>query len=70
MNETRGPMEKRLRIAGFLIILGLLVEAFSLIWTHPVAFIVFIVVGGLAMGIGMIMYLYSLVTVAQVPGKQ
>jgi hypothetical protein len=55
-------MEKRLRISGILVILGLLVEAFSLLWSHPIAFLVFMFVGGAFMGVGILFYLYSLVS--------
>ncbi len=62
-------MEKRLRISGILVILGLLVEAFSLLWTHPIAFLVFMFLGGAFMGLGIIFYLYSLVS-APHPGTE
>ena len=59
-------MERRLRISGVLIILGLVIEAFSLVWIHALAFIFFIVIGGLLIGLGVLIYLYSLVSM---PGK-
>jgi hypothetical protein len=52
--------ERRLRTGGLLIIGGLLVEAFSLRWSHPTAFLVFIMLGGTLMGAGILLYLYSL----------
>ena len=55
-------MDRRLRIAGTLIVLGLLIELGSLLWSHPLAFILFIVVGGLLMAAGILVYLYSLVS--------
>ncbi|HTG13908.1 MAG TPA: hypothetical protein VK747_01430 [Blastocatellia bacterium] len=55
-------IERRLRIAGTLIVLGLLIELGSLLWSHPLAFILFIVAGGLLMAAGIIVYLYSLVS--------
>jgi hypothetical protein len=55
-------MERRLRISGVLIILGLIIEAFSLVWVHALAFILFACVGGLLIGMGIVVYLYSLVS--------
>jgi hypothetical protein len=55
-------MERRLRISGVLIILGLIIEAFSLVWVHALAFILFAYVGGLLIGMGIVVYLYSLVS--------
>ena len=56
-------MERRLRISGVLIILGLLIEAFSLIWIHALAFLLFMLIGGAAIGLGILIYLYALVSV-------
>jgi len=55
-------MERRLRISGVLTILGLIIEAMSLLWVHALAFIVFALVGGLLIGLGIIIYLYSLIS--------
>jgi len=55
-------LERRLRLAGILIIAGLLVELFSLRWSHPTAFLVFIMLGGGLIGIGILVYLYTLVS--------
>ncbi|HWO00157.1 MAG TPA: hypothetical protein VNS63_12910 [Blastocatellia bacterium] len=55
-------MERRLRIAGTLVVLGLLIELISLLWSHPIAFIVFVAAGGLLIGVGIVIYLYSLVS--------
>ena len=54
--------EKRLRVAGLLVILGLLVELTTLHWSHPTAFLYFLLLGGSLMGLGILLYLYSLVT--------
>jgi hypothetical protein len=60
-------MERRLRISGTLIVLGLLVEALSLIRIHPLAFLGFMFVGGGFLIVGITIYLYSLVSVAEPP---
>ena len=55
-------MAPRLRIAGALIFLGVLVEAFTLGWNNPIAFLVFLGIGGLLMFLGLAVYLLSLVS--------
>jgi len=54
----------RLRIAGVLILLGLLVETFTLRWNNPIAFLVFLGIGGLLIFGGLAVYLLSLVSPA------
>jgi len=53
---------KRLRLSAILIILGLIVEALSLAWNHPLSFIAFIGIGGVAIGLGVIIFLMALVS--------
>ena len=60
-------MERRIRISGVLIVLGLIIEAFSLIWIHALAFLIFAGIGGLLIGLGILTYLYSLVSMPQTP---
>ena len=60
-------MERRLRISGILIVLGLVVEALSLIRIHPLAFLGFMFVGGGLLVAGIAIYLYSLVSVTSRP---
>ncbi len=61
MNFDAPRIERRLRLSGILLILGLIIEACSLNWAHPTAFLAFIFVGGLLMAAGILVYLYSLV---------
>jgi hypothetical protein len=58
---------RRLRISGVLIILGLVVELLSLIRIHPLAFMGFLVIGGGLLLAGVVLYLFSLVSVAGPP---
>jgi hypothetical protein len=58
---SANPAERRLQISGMLIILGLLVEALCLAWRGPLAFLVFLGVGGLLLFAGIILFLISLV---------
>ena len=64
---TTPQIDRRLRISGILIVLGLLVEALSLIRIHPLAFLVFMFVGGGFLIVGIAIYLYSLVSVSSPP---
>jgi membrane protein implicated in regulation of membrane protease activity len=54
-------MEKRLRFAAICLILGLLIETVCLLWTRPLAFVVFAGVGCGFIVIGILSFLYSLV---------
>ncbi len=53
-------VEQRLRRSGLLIAAGLAVEAVTLAWTHPLAFLVFMLVGGLLLAAGVVMFLLIL----------
>jgi hypothetical protein len=55
-------IEKRIRLAGVLLIGGLLVELVTLRWSHPTAFLFFLLLGGLLMALGIIIYLLTLVS--------
>lgn len=53
----------RLRLAGGLIALGLLVQALSLLWNHPLSFVAFVSLGGLLVAAGIVLYLFALVSI-------
>jgi hypothetical protein len=55
-------LEKRLRLAGILLIFGLLVEGTCLLWARPLAFILLVCGGGLLCATGIVVFLYSLVS--------
>jgi hypothetical protein len=55
-------MERRLQYSGILVILGLVVEVLCLLWTRPIAFVVFLGGGGVLMGLGVLVYLFSVVS--------
>lgn len=62
MNSPLTKLEKRIRLADMLLIAGLLVELGSLHWSHPTAFLFFLLLGGLLMAAGIVIYLLSLVS--------
>ncbi|MGC1619098.1 MAG: hypothetical protein WA765_11485 [Candidatus Acidiferrum sp.] len=55
-------MDRWLRISGILVVIGLLIEALCLLWSRPIAFVVLVVLGGALIGIGVLFFLYSLVS--------
>lgn len=60
LNEV--GINTRLRVASILIVLGLVVELVTLAWNNPISFLVFLGIGGLLIFVGMIVYLFSLVS--------
>jgi hypothetical protein len=50
-----------LRISSGLVIVGLLVEIVSLLWFHPLSFVLFAFVAASLIGLGILVYLISLV---------
>lgn len=62
MTPAIDGLERRLRLAGLLLIVGLLIEAVCLLWARPLAFIVLVAVGGLLCAAGIVVYLYALVS--------
>jgi hypothetical protein len=58
-------MQRRIRTSSTLVFLGLIVELLSLLWSHPTAFVVFLVLGASLMGVGILIYFYSLVSIPE-----
>jgi hypothetical protein len=59
-NPPAPRLLKRLRLSGILVGSGLAVEAFTLLWAHPTAFLAFLFVGAGLVGAGVLVYLWSL----------
>lgn len=55
-------IERRIRLSGILIAVGLVIQLITYIWIHPLAFIAFLLVSCPLVAIGILIYLYSLVT--------
>jgi hypothetical protein len=62
MNHT-AHIHSKLQVSGALVILGLLVEAACLLWSRPIAFVIFAGLGGFLIAMGVLLFLYSLVFV-------
>jgi hypothetical protein len=63
---SANPMEKRLQIAGILLIIGRLIEAICLLWGRPISFVIFVAIGGVFLFAGVVAFLLSLVSTAGV----
>lgn len=64
MENQNNPLYGKLRLSGWFIMLGLVVQALSLLWNHPLSFVAFIAIGGTLLVIGIILYLFTLVNLA------
>jgi hypothetical protein len=60
-------LERKLQLSGILLMLGLLVEGVCLLARGPIAFMVFVGLGGLLFVAGILLYLYSLVAQGSSP---
>ena len=60
MMANTSTIERRIRWSGMLVVAGLVVQMLTLLWTHPLAFMCFILVGCPLVAAGILFYLYSL----------
>ena len=60
-------LSRRLKLAGILVALGLIVEALTMFWRHPTAFLVFLFLGALLVVAGVLLYLVTIATYAPSP---
>jgi hypothetical protein len=61
MNLRQMGEQRLLQVSSALVILGLIVEIISIVWIHPLAFVLFAFVGASLIGLGTLIYLASLV---------
>lgn len=65
---SSNTIERRLQVSGILLILGLVVEGLTLLGHGPIAFILFVCLGGTLFAAGIFLFLYALVaTKAELP---
>lgn len=62
-------IRRLLQTASALVILGLLTEIVSLLWFHPLSFVLFAFVAAGLIGLGILVYLVSLVFVVAPTGN-
>jgi hypothetical protein len=60
-------LTRRLKISGFLVSVGLVIEALTMAWSHPTAFLVFLLLGGSLVAAGVLLYLYTIATYSAAP---
>jgi hypothetical protein len=58
---STSPLERRLQLSGIILILGLFAEGLCLLGHGPIAFMLFVGLGGVLFAAGILLYLYSLV---------
>ena len=63
MTEKSSRLQRKLKIAAYLLIAGLAVQGISLHWAHPTSFLLFISLGGVLIVAGIAIYLIAIVTV-------
>ena len=61
MDENTSRLQRRLKIAAYLLIAGLVIEAITLYWTSPLSFMLFIGASGTLVALGIIVYLIAIV---------
>lgn len=61
MKLSQIGIERLLRVASGLVILGLGLEITSLLWFHPLSFVLFAFFAASLIGLGILVYLASLV---------
>jgi len=69
MAKHSSPMDARIRISGALIILGLVIEGLTIFWNSPGSFLAFAFLGAGLVGLGVALFLFSLVTVKTEPER-
>ena len=60
-------MNRLLRASSLLVIAGLLAELVSILWFHPLSFVLFVFIAAGLTAIGILIFLASLVFVAKPP---
>jgi predicted membrane channel-forming protein YqfA (hemolysin III family) len=60
MAENSARVQRRLKVAAYLLIAGLGIEAVTLYWTSPISFIFFIALSGTLVALGVIVYLVAI----------
>jgi hypothetical protein len=58
-------IERRIRMASLIILLGLLIECVTFAWKSPLAFFLFLIVGCGVAGEGILLFLVSLIAPGQ-----
>jgi hypothetical protein len=60
--QVANPITRRLQVSGTFLVIGLLIEAICLFSAKPIAFVLFVAIGGVFLFAGVTVYLFSLVS--------
>ena len=60
-SDISPKVARRIRISGVFLLIGMAIEAGSLLSSHPTSFLVFAIFGGACLFLGVAAYLFSLV---------
>jgi hypothetical protein len=69
MNLSEIGIRRLLRVSSALVIVGLALEIVSLLWFHPLSFVLFALVAAAIIGLGVLVYLASLVFAGALSGE-
>jgi len=50
------------RAASILVLVALVIELVTLHWSHPLSFLAFAIIGGAALGAGLLLYVYWMIS--------
>jgi hypothetical protein len=64
MKLSQIGIRRLLQVSSGLVIVGLLLEAVSLLWFHPLSFVLFAFLAATLIGLGILIFLASLLFVA------
>ena len=70
MKLTEIGIRRLLQVSSALVIVGLLLEIVSLVWFHPLSFVLFAFVAATLIGLGILVYLVSLVFAVSPPSEE
>ena len=62
MTQSAANLQRRLRTAARLLMVGMGVEAITLLWADPTSFLLFLGVGGVLVVAGVVTYLKAIVS--------
>ncbi len=62
MTDYASSLQRKVKMAAYLLIAGLAVEGITLHWAHPTSFLLFMGVGGILVLAGIAIYLKAIVT--------
>jgi hypothetical protein len=62
MTEAVSRLHRKLKMAGWAIMLGLIVSLATVYWSTPLSFLFFIVIGGLLVALGILSFLLAIIT--------